>query len=158
MGTSPKVSLERIGSQVVANTMGQVVMLATNVDDDLPTIVAAPVEVFLADGDTESARSVAAYHAEFDVVQSVHQIGPSYCIDETQRKSERDCCRRCGEEISGQDHCTAAHQSCGDSNGSISVCRLKQGVSASFTFCKGSQSFISRSHVGEWKVVTRWSH
>ena len=38
---SPEVRVERIGSQVVANTMGRVAMLATNVDDDLPTTVAA---------------------------------------------------------------------------------------------------------------------
>ena len=55
-------------------------MLATNVDDDLPTTVAAftgslrdehaPAEVLLADGDTESAMSedVPAHHAEHNVI------------------------------------------------------------------------------------------
>ena len=32
---SPEVRVERIGSQVVANTMGRVAMLATDVDDEL---------------------------------------------------------------------------------------------------------------------------
>ena len=59
--------------------MGRVAILATNVDEDLPTTVAAfngslrdaPVEVFLADGDTESAMSedVPAHHAEHNVIQ-----------------------------------------------------------------------------------------
>ena len=68
-GTSPEVRVERIGSQVVANTMGRVAMLASNVDDG--SLRDAPVEVFMADGDTESARSedVAAHHAEHDVIQ-----------------------------------------------------------------------------------------
>ena len=77
---NPEVIVERIGSQVVANTMGRVAMLATNVDDDLPATVAAfngshrnehaPAEVFLADGDTESAMSedVSAHYAEHNVI------------------------------------------------------------------------------------------
>ena len=77
----PSSVVRMVGSQVVANTMGRAAMLATNVDDDLPTTVAvfngsfrdehAPAEVFLADGDTESAMSegVPAHHAE-------HQCDP----------------------------------------------------------------------------------
>ena len=72
---SQEVRVERIGSQVVANTMGRVAMVATTVDDDLPTTVAAfsgslrdaPVEVFLADGDTE--EDMPAHNAEHNVIQ-----------------------------------------------------------------------------------------
>ena len=51
----PEVRIERIGTQVVANTMGRVAMLAADVDDNLPTMV--PVFSGL-NGNTESTMPI----------------------------------------------------------------------------------------------------
>ena len=75
--SSPEVRVERIGSQVVANTMGRVAMLGADVDNDLPTTVPAFSGL---NGNTESTTPIPALvdvpfvcHSTLDPNRSVVQ-------------------------------------------------------------------------------------